>query len=174
MRCPMCNYEDSKVIDSRPTENASIRRRRECLSCKHRFTTYEFVEQVPLFVIKKDGGKEVFDRQKLLAGLIKSCYKRPVTSYQLEELTKDIESELINSLRTEIPSKEIGTMAMERLRALDEVSYVRFASVYRDFKDIETFLAAIEQLQNKKTRKRKPKTARPAEKKTAKKSEEEA
>lgn len=158
MKCPICGYEDSRVVDSRPTENASIRRRRECLSCKHRFTTYEFVEQVPLFVIKKDGSKEVFDRQKLLAGLIKSCYKRPVTPDQLEDLTKDIECELINALKTEVPSKEIGTMAMERLRELDEVSYVRFASVYREFKDIETFLAAIEQLQGKKSRKRKTKT----------------
>ncbi len=155
MKCPICGFEDSRVVDSRPTENASIRRRRECLSCKHRFTTYEFVEQVPLFVIKKDGSKEVFDRQKLLAGLIKSCYKRPVTADQLEDLTKDIESELINALKTEVPSTEIGTMAMERLRELDEVSYVRFASVYREFKDIETFLAAIEQLQNKKTTRRK-------------------
>ena len=155
MKCPICGFEDSRVVDSRPTENSSIRRRRECLSCKHRFTTYEFVEQVPLFVIKKDGTKEVFDKQKLLAGLIKSCYKRPVTADQLEELTKDIESELINALKTEVPSKEIGTMAMERLRELDEVSYVRFASVYREFKDIETFLAAIEQLQNKKTTRRK-------------------
>ena len=158
MKCPICGFEDSRVVDSRPTENSSIRRRRECLSCKHRFTTYEFVEQVPLFVIKKDGTKEVFDRQKLLAGLIKSCYKRPVTADQLEDLTKDIESELINALKTEVPSKEIGTMAMERLRELDEVSYVRFASVYREFKDIETFLAAIEQLQNKKTKRKRNKT----------------
>jgi len=155
MKCPICGFEKTQVLDSRPTENSSIRRRRECVSCKHRFTTYEFVEQVPLFVIKKDGTKEVFDRQKLLAGLIKSCYKRPVTADQLEDLTKDIESELINTLKTEVSSKEIGTMAMERLRELDEVSYVRFASVYREFKDIETFLAAIEQLQNKKTTRRK-------------------
>lgn len=157
MKCPICGNEKTQVVDSRPTENASIRRRRECPSCKHRFTTYEFVEQVPLFVIKKDGSKEVFDRQKLLAGLIKSCYKRPVTADQLEELTKDIESELINALKTEVPSKEIGTMAMERLRELDEVSYVRFASVYREFKDIETFLDAIEQLQNKKPKRKRTK-----------------
>ena len=157
MKCPICGFEDSRVVDSRPTENSSIRRRRECLSCKHRFTTYEFVEQVPLFVIKKDGTKEVFDRQKLLSGLIKSCYKRTVTADQLEDLTKDIESELINALKTEVPSKEIGTMAMERLRELDEVSYVRFASVYREFKDIETFLAAIEQLQNKKPKRKRTK-----------------
>lgn len=154
MKCPICGVDDDRVVDSRPTENSSIRRRRECKSCKHRFTTYEFVEQVPLFVIKKDGTKEVFDRQKLLAGLIKSCYKRPVTADQLEDLTKDIESELINALKTEVPSKEIGIMAMERLRELDEVSYVRFASVYREFKDIETFLAAIAQLQNKKPKRK--------------------
>ena len=146
MKCPICGFEDSRVVDSRPTENSSIRRRRECLSCKHRFTTYEFVEQVPLFVIKKDGTKEVFDRQKLLAGLIKSCYKRPVTADQLEDLTKDIESELINALKTEVPSKEIGTMAMERLRELDEVSYVRFASVYREFKDVDSFMNEITSL----------------------------
>ena len=146
MRCPICSYEDSKVVDSRPTENASIRRRRECLSCHHRFTTYEFIEKVPLFVIKKDGSKEVFDRQKLLAGLIKSCYKRPVTPDRLEDLTRDIESELVNSLRTEVSSQEIGIMAMERLKELDEVSYVRFASVYREFKDVATFMEELEQL----------------------------
>ena len=154
MRCPICSFDDSKVVDSRPTENMSIRRRRECLSCHHRFTTYEFIEKVPLFVIKKDGSKEVFDRQKLLAGLIKSCYKRPVTPDRLEELTRDIEAELVNNLRTEVSSQEIGIMAMERLKELDEVSYVRFASVYREFKDIETFLAAIKALQGKKPRKK--------------------
>ena len=156
MKCPICGCPDLKVIDSRPLEEGnSIRRRRECLSCAKRFTTFEMVETAQIIVIKKDGSKEVFDRQKLLAGLIKSCYKRPVTPDQLEELTKDIEQELINALRTEVPSTEIGTMAMERLRELDEVSYVRFASVYREFKDIETFLAAIEQLQKKKTKKKK-------------------
>ena len=158
MKCPQCGFEDSKVTDSRPTENSSIRRRRECLSCKHRFTTYEFIEKVPLFVIKKNGSKEVFDRQKILVGLIKSCYKRPVSTEQLEDLAKDIEQELINSLRTEVPSEEVGTMVMERLKDLDEVSYVRFASVYREFKDIETFLKAIEQLQGKSKRTRKKKS----------------
>ena len=148
MKCPQCGFEDSKVTDSRPTENSSIRRRRECLSCKHRFTTYEFIEKVPLFVIKKNGSKEVFDRQKILVGLIKSCYKRPVSTEQLEDLAKDIEQELINSLRTEVPSEEVGTMVMERLKDLDEVSYVRFASVYREFKDIETFLAELSRLKD--------------------------
>ena len=155
MKCPMCGSEDSKVTDSRPSENSSIRRRRECTECKHRFTTYEFIEKTPLFVIKKDGSKEVFDRQKILLGLVKSCYKRPVTPDQLDQIAKDIESELINSLTTEISTGEIGTMVMERLKEVDEVSYVRFASVYREFKDIETFLQAIEQLQGKPLKNRK-------------------
>lgn len=155
MKCPMCGSEDSKVTDSRPSENSSIRRRRECTECKHRFTTYEFIEKTPLFVIKKDGSKEVFDRQKILLGLVKSCYKRPVTPDQLDQIAKDIESELVNSLTTEISTGDIGTMVMERLKEVDEVSYVRFASVYREFKDIETFLQAIEQLQGKPLKNRK-------------------
>lgn len=155
MKCPMCGSEDSKVTDSRPSENSSIRRRRECSECKHRFTTYEFIEKTPLFVIKKDGSKEVFDRQKILLGLVKSCYKRPVTPDQLDQIAKDIESELVNSLTTEISTGDIGTMVMERLKEVDEVSYVRFASVYREFKDIETFLQAIEQLQGKPLKNRK-------------------
>ena len=155
MKCPMCGSEDSKVTDSRPSENSSIRRRRECNECKHRFTTYEFIEKTPLFVIKKDGSKEVFDRQKILLGLVKSCYKRPVTPDQLDQIAKDIESELVNSLTTEISTGDIGTMVMERLKEVDEVSYVRFASVYREFKDIETFLQAIEQLQGKPLKNRK-------------------
>ncbi len=150
MKCPMCGYDDSKVVDSRPTENGSIRRRRECLACKYRFTTFEMIEAVPIFVIKKNGSKEIFDRNKLLAGLIKSSYKRPVKPEDLEDLVNRIETELKDSMRTEVPSEEIGTMAMEGLRNLDEVSYVRFASVYREFKDIDTFLQAIKQLQRKK------------------------
>ena len=149
MRCPICSYDDSKVIDSRPTESGTIRRRRECLSCKHRFTTYEVVEVIPIFVVKKNGTKEIFDKQKLLGGLIKSCYKRPITIPQLEELVENIEQELYNSLRGEITSTEIGEMVMKRLKALDEVSYVRFASVYREFKDIDTFLSEIKELQKK-------------------------
>jgi len=150
MKCPICESEDLKVIDSRPTGKSAIRRRRECLACKYRFTTYEVIEVVPLFVIKKDGSKEVFDRKKLFAGLLKSCYKRPVTSDQLEALVSDIENDIMNSLRSEVTSEEIGNMAMEKLRALDEVSYVRFASVYREFKDIDTFLDAIKNLRKKK------------------------
>lgn len=148
MKCPNCSAPDSKVIDSRPTENSAIRRRRECLACKARFTTYEVVEVAPLFVIKKDGSREVFDKKKLLAGLVKSCYKRPVKPEALDALVDDIESTLQNSLRTDVPTTEIGVMVMDRLQKLDEVSYVRFASVYREFKDIDTFLYAINQLRS--------------------------
>ncbi len=149
MKCPVCGCPDSKVVDSRPTEHSTIRRRRECLSCKYRFTTYEAIEVTPLVVIKKDGSKELFDKNKLFSGLLKSCYKRPVTTEQLNNLVSEIENELMNSLKTEVTSQEIGTKAMEKLRVLDEVSYVRFASVYREFKDIETFLNAINQLRGK-------------------------
>lgn len=146
MKCPSCGYDDSKVIDTRP-DDTSIRRRRECLNCHHRFTTYETVEILPLLVIKKDGSRQVFDRSKIMAGLIKSAYKRPVSPQQLDELVRSIEGELLNSMRTEISSQEIGVMVMDRLQQIDEVSYVRFASVYREFKDIDTFLQAIHQLQ---------------------------
>ncbi|MGM9648099.1 MAG: transcriptional regulator NrdR [Eubacteriales bacterium] len=149
MKCPNCGCMDSKVIDSRPTENSAIRRRRECLSCKFRFTTYEAVEVAPLFVLKKDGSREVFDKRKILAGLVKSCYKRPVKPEALDALVDDIEAELLNNLRSDVPSTEIGVMVMDRLQKLDEVSYVRFASVYREFKDIDTFLHAINQLRKK-------------------------
>ena len=149
MKCPNCGCMDSKVIDSRPTENSAIRRRRECPDCKKRFTTYEVVEIAPLFVLKKDGTREVFDKQKILSGLVKSCYKRPVKPADLDALVEDIEADLLNSLRSEIPTTEIGVMVMDRLQKLDEVSYVRFASVYREFKDIDTFLMAINQLRRK-------------------------
>ncbi len=146
MKCPACGYNESRVIDSRPTENSSIRRRRECLSCQKRFTTYEVIDTVPIVVIKKDKTREVFDRNKIMTGLVKSCYKRPVTSAQMEALVSEIESELQNSLRSEFSTSEIGVMVMDRLRKLDEVSYVRFASVYREFKDVETFMAELQQL----------------------------
>lgn len=147
MNCPYCGFDDSKVIETRP-DKTSIRRRRECLSCKGRFTTYETVEVLPLLVIKKDGSKQVFDRGKMMAGLIKSTYKRPVTTKQLEELVNSIEAELLNSLKNEITSRQLGDMVMSRLQKLDEVSYVRFASVYREFTDIDTFLHAIDQLKH--------------------------
>ncbi len=149
MKCPSCGFDDSKVIDTRP-DDTSIRRRRECLNCHYRFTTYETVEILPLLVVKKDGSKQVFDRSKIMAGLIKSTYKRPVTTEQLNNLVSSIETELLNSMQSEIPSEQIGVMVMDRLQQIDEVSYVRFASVYREFKDIDTFLQAIHQLRSDK------------------------
>ncbi len=147
MKCPNCGFTESRVIDSRPTEN-SIRRRRCCDSCNRRFTTYESVQAIPLLVIKKDGSREVFDRNKIITGLIKSCYKRPVSHSDINAIAVDIENELVNSLVNEIPTQDIGKMVMEKLRSLDEVSYVRFASVYREFKDVETFLKELELLRN--------------------------
>ena len=144
MRCPMCGYNDSKVIDSRPVEeNDSIRRRRECLRCQRRFTTYEIIEAFQPVIIKKDGSKEYFDKNKLLGGLLKACQKRPVDA---ETIANEIESEIMNSLHREITSREIGEMAMEKLRRRDAVAYVRFASVYREFKDVETFLRELSDL----------------------------
>ena len=151
MKCPNCGFSESKVIDSRPTDNGSIRRRRECLSCKKRFTTYEIIDAVPVFVVKKNGTKEMFDRNKIMAGLVKSCYKRPVTNEQLSVLISEIESELQNSLTSEIHTTDIGVMVMEKLRKLDEVSYVRFASVYREFKDVETFMHELKLLAAEKS-----------------------
>lgn len=142
MRCPHCGYEESKVIDSRPIdENSSIRRRRECLGCQARFTTYEVIENIQPIVIKKDGSREYFDKNKLLVGLLKACQKRPVDSAKIAD---EIEQELQNSLRLEIPSTELGEMVMEKLKNIDAVAYVRFASVYREFKDVETFLSELQ------------------------------
>ena len=144
MKCPACGYPESKVIDSRPMpENNSIRRRRECLSCQKRFTTFETIESVPIIVVKKNGGKELFDRQKLLAGVLKATQKRPVDAVALVD---EIESELQNALRWEVTSVELGEMVMRKLKERDEVSYVRFASVYREFKDIDTFLEELRAL----------------------------
>ena len=145
MKCPVCNYHDSKVIDSRPTQDgSSIRRRRECLACQKRFTTFEILEAVQIFVIKKNGSKEMFDKNKLLSGVLKACQKRPVNA---EEIVSDIETELQNTLTQEIESGELGEMVMRRLKDIDKVAYVRFASVYREFKDIDTFFAELKQLQ---------------------------
>lgn len=144
MKCPSCGYPESKVIDSRPvSDGASIRRRRECLQCQKRFTTFEVIESVQIVVIKKDGSKELFDRNKLISGLLKACQKRPVNA---EEIVNEIEAELQNSLRLEVPSREIGTMVMDKLKARDEVAYVRFASVYREFRDVDTFLRELNEL----------------------------
>jgi transcriptional repressor NrdR len=147
MKCPACGYFDSKVVDSRPTPDGSIRRRRECLSCKKRFTTYEVVETLQVFVLKKDGAKEPFDRAKLLTGVLKACQKRPVSA---EDVVSDIELELQNTLKQDVTTKEIGEMVLERLKNLDEVAYIRFASVYREFQDLETFLAELKKLRGKK------------------------
>ncbi len=147
MKCPNCGFAESKVIDSRPVSDSnSIRRRRECLSCRRRFTTYEVIDSVQLVVVKKDGSKEFFDRMKLESGLMKACQKRPVDT---AALAREIESELQNSLRAEITTVEIGEIIMEKLKKLDAVSYVRFASVYREFKDVATFMEELEQLNGK-------------------------
>ena len=151
MKCPVCGYTESKVIDSRPTEeNSSIRRRRECLSCQNRFTTYEVIESLPLIVVKKDDTREVFDKSKLLAGIMKSCYKCPVTMEQMEGIASEIEAELQNSLTREISSRHIGVLVMEKLKSVNDVAYVRFASIYREFKDLETFMRELEALKNEK------------------------
>ena len=147
MKCPYCGHPESKVIDSRPAdENASIRRRRECLSCARRFTTYETVESLPIVVIKKDGSRQSFDRQKVLRGMIRACEKRPVALAELERIADEIEQELQNSMEREIRTEVIGEKVMERLRKVDQVAYVRFASVYRQFKDIDSFMAELNKL----------------------------
>lgn len=151
MKCPFCSNLDSKVIDSRPTdEGTKIRRRRECTSCGQRFTTYEIVESVPLIVIKKDNSREPFDRDKLFKGIMAACEKRPVSAKKMEEVVSNIESKLQNSLEREVHSTQIGELVMESLKKLDEVAYVRFASVYRHFSDIDTFMEEIVKLKNKK------------------------
>ncbi len=147
MKCPYCGYLESKVIDTRPTdEGERIRRRRECLQCGKRFTSYEVVETTPVMVIKKDGSREVFNRDKLLRGVMKSCEKRPVTLAQLDELVAEIDSELQNRLEREVPSSVIGELVMEKLKRVDQVAYVRFASVYREFKDINSFLEELKEI----------------------------
>ena len=141
MKCPYCGYKESKVIDSRPAEEgSSIRRRRECLSCAKRFTTYETVESLPMVVIKKDGSRQSFDKRKVLNGMIRACEKRPVSTADMELLVDNVVREVFNSLEQEVKSEAIGEMVMSRLKDLDEVAYVRFASVYRQFKDINTFM----------------------------------
>ncbi|NLK93770.1 MAG: transcriptional repressor NrdR [Clostridiales bacterium] len=151
MKCPFCSYEESKVVDSRATEdNTTIRRRRECLSCGKRYTTYEKVEDIPILVIKKDNSRENFNKEKIINGLIIACQKRPVSRSQIEQIANDIEKIISNRMLTEVPSDYIGEMIMGKLKEIDEVSYVRFASVYRQFKDINTFLEEIKGLMTKK------------------------
>ena len=153
MKCPYCGYSESKVIDSRPTdEGERIRRRRECLNCAKRFTTYEVIETVPVVVVKKDTSREAFDRNKLLNGLLRACEKRPVPLETLERIVDEIETLLQNSLDREVPSTLIGTYAMDKLKKVDEVAYVRFASVYREFKDINTFMDELNKIKAERNR----------------------
>ena len=143
MKCPNCGSADLRVIDSRPAENNAIKRRRECASCKARYTTYETMETYQLIVVKKNGSKQLFDKQKLLSGLMKACEKRPVNA---ETIASEIEAELHNSLRQEVTSGDLGEMVMRKLKEADDVAYVRFASVYREFKDIETFIKELNEI----------------------------
>ena len=152
MKCPACGFEDSNVIDSRPVDDhSSIRRRRECKACQKRFTTYEMIEAFQPMIVKKDGSKEYFDKNKILGGLMKACQKRPVDA---EAIATEIEAEVMNSLHREISSREIGELAMEKLRHRDAVAYVRFASVYREFKDVETFMRELSELAAKEDARR--------------------
>ena len=151
MKCPFCGYIDSKVIDSRPAEEGStIRRRRECLACQKRFTTYEIIERLPLVVIKRDGSRQSFDKVKLINGMVRACEKRPVSLSQLENIADEIEQELQSGLEREVRTVDIGEMVMARLKDVDEVAYVRFASVYRSFKDINTFMEELSKLLTEK------------------------
>lgn len=145
MKCPACGFAESKVLDSRPAEG-SIRRRRECLNCQRRFTTYERIEDTPVMVVKKDGSREMFDRTKVQAGIVRACQKRPVSYEKIESLVRDVESAVQSFGENEVPSSRIGEMIMEGLKEIDEVAYVRFASVYRQFKDINTFMDELEVL----------------------------
>ena len=151
MKCPYCGYQESKVVDSRHSDDGlSIRRRRECLQCQKRFTTYETVESLPIVVVKKDNSRQAFDRNKILNGMVRACEKRPVSMADLEAATTEIEQILQNSLEREVSTGQIGELVMERLKPLDEVAYVRFASVYRQFKDIDSFMRELNKLLEEK------------------------
>ena len=150
MKCPFCDYYETKVVDSRPTdEGQAIRRRRECVQCSKRFTTYEKIEKIPLIIVKKDGNRQAYDRNKILNGILKACEKRPVPLNTIEKAVDEIETALYNSMEKEITSQQIGEMVMDKLKEIDEVSYVRFASVYRQFKDINNFAEELNKLLNK-------------------------
>lgn len=145
MKCPACSYNETKVVDSRLSgDGSSVRRRRECLKCEKRFTTYEYVEQVPLMVVKRDGRRQPFDRKRIISGLVKACEKRPVSIDKMEEITLEIEREIQKKFDREVNSKDIGEIIMEKLAQLDEVAYVRFASVYRQFRDVNQFMSELE------------------------------
>ena len=155
MKCPQCNHMEDKVVDSRTTrEGEAIRRRRECLKCGKRYTSYEYIEKAPLMVVKKDGRREAYNREKLLTGLIRACEKRPVSRAQLENLVEEVESTTFGKFKNEIQSDELGNEIIDRLQALDEVAYVRFASVYRQFKDINQFMSEIKGILVDKNRKK--------------------
>lgn len=155
MKCPVCGKKGSRVIDSRHTDDSGIRRRRLCSSCGRRFTTFEVLETEPVIVIKKDGSRQLFDKSKIMNGLSKACYKRPVTPEQINILVNSIEFEIQNSTKKEIPSTELGLRVLEKLKEIDEVSYVRFASVYRDFTDIESFMKELENMKSSSVGKKK-------------------
>ena len=150
LKCPFCNAADTKVIDSRPADdNSSIRRRRQCETCGKRFTTYEKVETLPLIVVKKDNNREPYDREKIVAGIVRSCHKRPISMKQINDMVDDIEGQIFNMGEKEIPTTTIGSIVMDKLKDLDEVAYVRFASVYREFKDVNTFMDEIKKILKK-------------------------
>ena len=146
MKCPFCGKDNTKVIDSRPTDDSSIRRRRQCDACGKRFTTYEKVETMPLIVIKKDDNREPYDREKLVAGIVRSCHKRPASLVEINQMVDEIETQIFNMGEKEIPTTTIGRIVMDKLKDLDEVAYVRFASVYREFKDVNTFMDEIKKI----------------------------
>lgn len=149
MKCPYCGKENTRVIDSRPTDDSSIRRRRQCDECGKRFTTYEKVETLPLIVVKKDNNREPYDREKIVAGIVRSCHKRPISMKQIYDMVDDIEGQIFNMEEKEIPTTTIGSIVMDKLKDLDEVAYVRFASVYREFKDVNTFMDEIKKILKK-------------------------
>ena len=149
MKCPYCGKENTRVIDSRPTDDSSIRRRRQCDECGKRFTTYEKVETLPLIVVKKDNNREPYDREKIVAGIVRSCHKRPISMKQINDMVDDIEGQIFNMEEKEIPTTKIGSIVMDKLKDLDEVAYVRFASVYREFKDVNTFMDEIKKILKK-------------------------
>ena len=149
MKCPYCGKENTRVIDSRPTDDSSIRRRRQCDECGKRFTTYEKVETLPLIVVKKDNNREPYNREKIVAGIVRSCHKRPISMKQINDMVDDIEGQIFNMEEKEIPTTTIGSIVMDKLKDLDEVAYVRFASVYREFKDVNTFMDEIKKILKK-------------------------
>ncbi len=149
MKCPYCGKENTRVIDSRPTDDSSIRRRRQCDECGKRFTTYEKLETLPLIVVKKDNNREPYDREKIVAGIVRSCHKRPISMKQINDMVDDIEGQIFNMEEKEIPTTTIGSIVMDKLKDLDEVAYVRFASVYREFKDVNTFMDEIKKILKK-------------------------